>query len=446
MWKQFYNTASGGDGGTLYQLRNLINRQNVVKKPMDDLAACEDFAITVVEAHIVSAAMVIFDMKTADDRPCEKFFPTGCEKLDTVQRKKIFMLAIDELVKNYVNISVPQLPPESNADMSKVVTEYTEGITKTATEESFEGVGESTERLWESTEGITETSMGDNVGCISAIPECVGQGSSKSTRGKTARRGRRKLTGRGRGGQSESKSTSQSNQSVEQPNYDDANVENDSEDRVDRKYSYAFDLLSNGLILLDFIDAVREGDGKRIIRVWRFLMLVFKATNCYNYAIQAFTLLMQDMHLFSPWMKAQLEWNRTVNVHGRRGKNISADLFMEHLNRECKGILSGMYSNVSENSVIRISRALKSIHCVMDKFDRQNNVTYDSGVHHRKSSLENREKIVNQLVESKNFIKSSGTRKHKNFPLHKTNIMQTLNPIELQQWMKQKAETILTYC
>ena len=105
MWKQFYNTASGGDGGTLYQLRNLINRRNVVKKPMDDLAACEDFAITVVEAHIVSAAMVIFDMKTADDRPCEKFFPTGCEKLDTVQRKKIFMLAIDELVKNCQHFS-----------------------------------------------------------------------------------------------------------------------------------------------------------------------------------------------------------------------------------------------------------------------------------------------------------------------------------------------------
>ena len=111
-----------------------------------------------------------------------------------------------------------------------------------------------------------------------------------------------------------------------------------------------------------------------------------------------------------------------------------------------KKILSGMYSNVSQNSVIRISRALKSIHCVMDKFDRQNNVTYDSGVHYRKSSLEDREKIVNQLVESKIFIKSSGTRKHKNFPLDKTNIMQTLNLIKLQQWMKQKAETILTYC
>ena len=36
-----------------------------------------------------------------------------------------------------------------------------EGITKTVTVESFEGVRESTESLWESTEGIMETSMGD---------------------------------------------------------------------------------------------------------------------------------------------------------------------------------------------------------------------------------------------------------------------------------------------
>ena len=50
------------------------------------------------------------------------------------------------------------------------------------------------------------------------------------------------------------------------------------------------------------------------------------------------------MYLFSPQMRAQLELNRTVNVHGRRGKNIFPDLFMEYLNRECKGILSEMYS------------------------------------------------------------------------------------------------------
>ncbi len=62
MWKQYYNTSSGRDGGTLYQLKNLINRRNVIKKPMDNLDACEDSIVLVTEAHILSAAMTIFNM------------------------------------------------------------------------------------------------------------------------------------------------------------------------------------------------------------------------------------------------------------------------------------------------------------------------------------------------------------------------------------------------
>ena len=31
------------DGGTLYQLRNSINRRNVVSSPDNDVNACEDF-------------------------------------------------------------------------------------------------------------------------------------------------------------------------------------------------------------------------------------------------------------------------------------------------------------------------------------------------------------------------------------------------------------------
>lgn len=48
------------EGGTLVQLRNLINRRNVVKDPSKAMDACEDFFTIVVEAHIVSAVMVLF--------------------------------------------------------------------------------------------------------------------------------------------------------------------------------------------------------------------------------------------------------------------------------------------------------------------------------------------------------------------------------------------------
>lgn len=48
------------DGGTMYQLRNLVNRCNVVNNPKENEAACEDLMITVIEAHILAAAMETF--------------------------------------------------------------------------------------------------------------------------------------------------------------------------------------------------------------------------------------------------------------------------------------------------------------------------------------------------------------------------------------------------
>ena len=83
---------------------------------------------------------------------------------------------------------------------------------------------------------------------------------------------------------------------------------------------YASVLLTLGLFLKKFIDAVREGDGDRICMCWSFLLLIFKATGRKNYAIEAFKLLTQlnyILYMLSPRMAAQLKWSRTINVHGK---------------------------------------------------------------------------------------------------------------------------------
>ena len=41
--------------GTLYQLRNKLNRTNVVKSPISDMNACEDFIETVTPGHFIAA-------------------------------------------------------------------------------------------------------------------------------------------------------------------------------------------------------------------------------------------------------------------------------------------------------------------------------------------------------------------------------------------------------
>ena len=69
-----YSASSGSDGGTLFQLRNLVNRRNVRVDPSDDVNSSEDFLLTVVEGHILAAAMEIFGMSSIDDQPLSTFF------------------------------------------------------------------------------------------------------------------------------------------------------------------------------------------------------------------------------------------------------------------------------------------------------------------------------------------------------------------------------------
>ena len=56
MW-QLYSPTSARDRGTLYQLRTLLDRRNVVCDPQKNFNACHDFLDTVVDGYIVAAAI-----------------------------------------------------------------------------------------------------------------------------------------------------------------------------------------------------------------------------------------------------------------------------------------------------------------------------------------------------------------------------------------------------
>ena len=104
----------------------------------------------------------------------------------------------------------------------------------------------------------------------------------------------------------------------------------------DRVNIYAKEVVSVGLLYKEFEDAVRERDGQRVFRCWKYLLLVFKATNRKNYSIKAFTLLAQQKFILSPRLSHQLLWSRFVNTSGKEGSNVPCDLHMEHLNRVLK--------------------------------------------------------------------------------------------------------------
>ena len=57
LWRLLYSGKSSSEHCTLYQLRNVLNRHNVRKKPIKDFNACDDFFMTILTSHIIVAAM-----------------------------------------------------------------------------------------------------------------------------------------------------------------------------------------------------------------------------------------------------------------------------------------------------------------------------------------------------------------------------------------------------
>ena len=66
---------------------------------------CEDFFLLVVEAHIVSSAIKFFGMESVEAVPGTEFFPAGSAELDSLQRQNVMMLAIHEILKEFVDLS-----------------------------------------------------------------------------------------------------------------------------------------------------------------------------------------------------------------------------------------------------------------------------------------------------------------------------------------------------
>jgi L1 cell adhesion molecule like protein len=119
---------------------------------------------------------------------------------------------------------------------------------------------------------------------------------------------------------------------------------------------YVKRLLSIGSIFLEFADGIREGDGDRVIRCWRYMMLIFHNADLYNYAKEAVLLLYEYQYLLSPKQAEQLKYNRFVNTSGIPGRNISADQHMEHLNRVVKNGIEALGPNKCEANIVRIGK------------------------------------------------------------------------------------------
>ncbi len=89
-----------------------------------------------------------------------------------------------------------------------------------------------------------------------------------------------------------------------------------SDEEQDDMFSYQKALLEYCMLILNFWDAISEGDGERTMRCWRFFLLYLRAEgqSTVKYSLEALYLSCQINVLLSPQAAQRLIWNRSVKT------------------------------------------------------------------------------------------------------------------------------------
>ena len=312
IWKRLYRDSSSMDGGTLHQLRNLINRRNIPATPKNDVNACEDFLSVIGIAHIIAA---------------------------TVEA-----MGLESMESSHINSKIP--PELQDTAIHHVANELVYSNT------NLHLIGEAS------------CSTGDGV------------------------------------------------------------------------LDYSREVLTLSLMYAEFNDAIKEGDGDRVIRCWKFLLLLFKASNRTNYSVEALNLLSQFYILLPPRLAQELAWSRFVNTSGKKGGNIPMDLHMEHLNRSCKTAVAHLGANLTPKAIVRIGKCIRPLTNLGTAFDLSTGVARRSGAHSDADVSADITKVVAELTGKSAVFKSLPGRKHNAFKTFSGSLLDNLNKENLLTWMQ----------
>ena len=209
-------------------------------------------------------------------------------------------------------------------------------------------------------------------------------------------------------------------------------------DSGDHVYGYARVLCHLTSLVMLFVDAWKEGDGVRVLRLWKIMMLHFHSERKTKYALEALRLQFQ-LATLQPYLSHQLTWGRFINTHGGQGRNLPCDLHNEHINKLFKDIISNMGPNFTKAASTWAARAVSSLHRISMAFDKQTGIHPEATAHNTRSD-EKDVKIVVDVLQKSEVLNVIVNRSHRMFPKFSPDPLHKLNREHMIKWIKRKAK------
>lgn len=208
---------------------------------------------------------------------------------------------------------------------------------------------------------------------------------------------------------------------------------------VDHKKEHSEGRLAFGFLLADMQDAVKEGDGERLLRLYSVALMLYKAYGHTQYAFSTLLLTLQVNYTLSPRLAHSLTWNRFWNGRGGRGRNISLDLHLEHLNNFLKSFLTRSGPNLTEQTAYRVSRSLGIWKELMDRTDAELQISRSTGAHHVPRQTEDILTLVEVFKDAELFKDQPG-REFSVFPKFRRDLLIKLRQSDLRAWLRSKSK------
>ena len=207
-----------------------------------------------------------------------------------------------------------------------------------------------------------------------------------------------------------------------------------SSEGEDRIYNYTHQLLVLLLLRANHNNAIKLGDGQRLLRLYKYFMLFFKVSSCPKYAIAMLHLQAQVNCLLSPRMSYSLTWNRFVNHQGAPDTNHPMNLDIEHDNKSFKNDCHSYRGEITDKSINRVSRSAEKSDAILYNFDETTSVKRPSGRHTRMSTEEDIMLLVEHIKSADVFKKIPG-RVHTAFSNMRHNCLEQLDADKLKDWI-----------
>lgn len=203
----------------------------------------------------------------------------------------------------------------------------------------------------------------------------------------------------------------------------------------DRIFNYGLQVIQLGVFLMQLDDTEREGDGERMMRNWKLLLLFNRSRRRgKKYAFEAMRLITNCRALYTPKMAHRVIHGMFVNPKGGEGNNYSNDLKQEHIVKDHKVTLHDLRGNKTLKAVTRSTSTSYSQQVIGDRIDEESNISKDSTAHTYGDCKEDVQDLVDTLHKLEPF-KFTPDRSHKSFPKISKSPLDQLDPILLDTWL-----------